>query len=291
VVWNINEAAIAAIMADVYLWRKDYPNTIDWIKKVFAAKGAKGAVLAGTSGANLEPSATWKNLFLNPEGTNEAIWSINWDYNFNGCACLPVSKGLSNNPVKVDSVFHSNWKKDIQDIRVKWSYDTLTGVNHEDKVLKYYDVENSIPVSAPAATVYNTYLVMYRLGDIYLSYAEALNKTGDKANALKYLNYIRVRAGLPEILITDPSIETTDMMEDVILNERQHELFAEGKRWFDLVRTNHVVKVMDPVIKIRQSRYGSEPVGFGADLNKILWPLHRNLLEYNKKLVQNPSYN
>jgi hypothetical protein len=291
VVWNINEAAIAAIMADVYLWRKDYPNTIDWIKKVFAAKGAKGAVLAGTSGANLEPSATWKNLFLNPEGTNEAIWSINWDYNFNGCACLPVSKGLSNNPVKVDSVFHSNWKKNVEDIRVKWSYDTLTGVNHEDKVLKYYDVENSIPVSAPAATVYNTYLVMYRLGDIYLSYAEALNKTGDKANALKYLNYIRVRAGLPEILITDPSIETTDMMEDVILNERQHELFAEGKRWFDLVRTNHVVKVMDPVIKIRQSRYGSEPVGFGADLNKILWPLHRNLLEYNKKLVQNPSYN
>jgi hypothetical protein len=48
---------------------------------------------------------------------------------------------------------------------------------------------------------------------------------------------------------------------------------------------------MDPIIKIRQTRYGSEPVGFGADLNKILWPLHRNLLEYNKKLVQNPSYN
>jgi starch-binding outer membrane protein, SusD/RagB family len=292
IVWNINEAAIAAMLADVYLWRKDYPNTIDWIKKVFIAKGSKGAVLSGTSGANLEPGASWKSLFLNPTSTNEAIWSLNWDYTFNGCACLPVSKGLSNNPVKVDSVIHNDWKFAASDIRVKWSIDTLNGTNHDDKILKYYDVTgNSIPVNSPAANTYNTYLVMYRLGDVYLSYAEALNKTGDMAGALKYLNFIRVRAGLPALLPTDPSIASMDQMEDVILGERQRELFAEGKRWFDLVRTNHINKVMDPIIKIRQLRYGSSPDGFGSDQNKILWPLHRNLLEYNKKLVQNPSYN
>lgn len=294
VVWNIGEAAICAILADIYLWKKDYPNTIVWINKVFAAKGAKGTVLAGTSGANLEPSATWKNLFISPTSTNEAIWSIAWDYNFNGCACAPVTIGLSNNPVRVDSVIYVDWKKSTADIRPKWTIDTLSGLGHWDKVIKYLNIPgNSIGTipSGTTATQLNEYLVMYRLGDVYLSYAEALNKTGDKTNALRYLNYIRVRAGLPALLITDPSIATVSNMEDVILKERQYELFAEGKRWFDLVRTDHVVKVMDPILIQRQIRYGSPPVGFGADLNKILWPLHRNVLEYNKKLVQNPSYN
>jgi starch-binding outer membrane protein, SusD/RagB family len=280
-------------LADVYLWKKDYPNTIAWINKVFTAKGQKGTALGSTNAA-LEPSATWKNLFISPLTTNENIWSLAWDYNYNACGCLPVSIGLSNNPVRVDSVIHTDWKRIAGDIRPKWTYDTLTGVGHWDKVVKYYNITgNTFPTgaSAPTATTYNTYLVMYRLGDVFLSYAEALNKTGDAANALKYLNYIRVRAGLTALAATDPSISTVDKLEDVILKERQYELFAEGKRWFDLVRTNHVNKVMDPILKQRQIRYGSSPDGFGSDMNKILWPLHRNILEYNKKLVQNPSYN
>jgi hypothetical protein len=292
VVWNINEPAIAAILADIYLWKKDYPNTIAWINKVFTAKGQK-AVL-GSTAASLEPSATWKNLFISPTSTNEAIWSIAWDYNFNSCACSPITIGLSNNPVRVDSVIHTDWKKVTADIRPKWTYDTLTGVGHWDKVIKYLNIPGNSIGTIPAgttATQLNTYLTMYRLGDVFLSYAEALNKTGDAPNALKFLNYIRVRAGLPALLSTDPSIATMDGMEDAILNERHYELFAEGKRWFDLVRTNHVNKVMDPILKARQQRYGSSPDGFGADQNKILWPLHRNLLEYNKKLIQNNSYN
>jgi starch-binding outer membrane protein, SusD/RagB family len=294
VVWNIGEAAISAIMADVYLWRKDYPNTIAWINKVFTAKGPKGTVY-GSTGTTLEPITTWKNLFISPASTNEAIWSLAWDFNFNGCACLPVTIGLSNNPVRIDSVIYVDWKKNKSDsFRVRATYDTAGGLGHWDKVIKYLNIPTNNISSIPAgttATQLNEYLTVYRLGDVYLSYAEALNKTGDKVNALRYLNYIRQRAQQPALLITDPSIATVDNLEDVILSERQRELFAEGKRWFDLVRTNHVNKVMDPILKQRQIRYGSSPDGFGSDMNKILWPLHRNMLEYNKKLVQNPSYN
>ena len=294
IVWNIGEAAIAAALADVYLWRKDYVNVVDWSKKVFLAKGAKGTVLAGTSGANLEPSATWKNLFISPTTTNEAIWSINWDFTYNDCACQAISLGESNNPLRVDSGIHSEWKKNLADIRPKWTYDTIATLGHFDKVVKYYNIAgNAFPTGtgAPLPNTYNVYLVMYRLGDVYLSYAEALNKTGDAANALKYLNFIRVRAGLTALAANDASINTIDKMEDVILLERRYELFAEGKRWFDLVRTNHVNKVLDPVITRRQISYGSAPLGFGADANKILWPIQRQVLEDNKALVQNPSYN
>jgi starch-binding outer membrane protein, SusD/RagB family len=290
VIWNISEGGIATILSDVYMWKHDYTNAIVWMNKVFAAKGAKGTVY-GSTAASLEPTATWKNLFINPTSTNEAIWSMAWDYNFNGCGCMPVSIGLSNNPVRIDSVIHTDWKKVVGDIRPKFTYDTLTGLGHWDRVIKYFNLAgNSVP-SGTVATTLNTNLVMYRLGDVFLSYAEALNATGDAANALKYLNYIRVRAGLPALVASDASISTVDKMEDVILKERQYELFAEGKRWFDLVRTGRVNKVMDPILILRQLRYGSDPIGFGSDQNKILWPLYRSVLEYNKQLVQNPSYN
>src|SRR5438045_3965519 len=107
---------------------------------------------------------------------------------------------------------------------------------------------------------------MYRLTDQYLLYAEALNKKGDLTDALKYLNLIHVRAGLTPYLTTQ--FTTQAAMEDGILWERQWELFGEGKRWFDLVRTDHVFQIMDPVLISRQLALNStSPVGFGADKN------------------------
>jgi hypothetical protein len=159
-----------------------------------------------------------------------------------------------------------------------------------DGLLKYYP--NSVAANGwkPADDVKSlpVYLVMYRLGGIYLLYAEALNHTGNKTDAVKYLNYVRTRAGLPAYAEGDFINE--DDLEDAILNERRWELYGEGSRWFDLVRTNHVNKVMDPVMRIRQEKFGIAAVGFGDNKNKILWPLHRDVLEDNKMLVQNPSY-
>jgi hypothetical protein len=83
-------------------------------------------------------------------------------------------------------------------------------------------------------------------------------------------------------------------MEDAILQERRYELFGEGKRWFDLVRTNHVNKIMDPVINRRLTRLqGGVPAtgGFGPLKEKLLWPINRFVLEDNRELVQNPTYN
>ena len=84
--------------------------------------------------------------------------------------------------------------------------DTLTGLGHHDKLLKYFNMNGQFSSGGLQANLYNVYLVMYRLGDIYLTYAEALNKNGDLPNALKYLNYIRVRAGLPAYLASDPAV-------------------------------------------------------------------------------------
>ena len=291
-IWYINEGAIAAIAGDVYLWKKDYANAISWYQKVFAAKGATGALYGGASGANLEPAATWKNLFMSPTASIESIWSINWDYATNGCACLPVSIQKSNTPIYIDSAIYVDWRNNKADIRMFQTMHTLGGLNHQDKLKKYYPTNTTNWTGSNANTLQqqNVYLVMNRLGDVFLSYAEALNKTGDVTNALRYLNYIRVRAGLPAYIATDPKVATMDDMEDAILDERRYELFGEGKRWFDLVRTDHVNKIMDPVLTRRQIKFGTAPTGFGSDKNRTLWPLHRDVLNSNKLLTQTPSY-
>jgi len=292
-VWYINEGAICAMLADVYMWKGDYQNVITWTNNVFKAKGATGAAYATAGVPNLEPTATWKNLFLSPTVSPEPIWSINWDYTVNGCACIPVSIQLNNNPIRVDSAFIQKWKPLAKtDTRVLKTIDTLnntsgTSIGHVDKIYKYYNLPATGFPSATTALYYNVYLPMYRLGDVVLTYAEALAYTGDLPNALKYLNYIHTRAGYTAY--PAGTFTTTDAMIDAILQEAQFEEFGEGKRWYDLIRTNHVIQVMDPILKRRQTKYGTPAVGFG-DLSKELWPISRNALNGNSLLTQNPGY-
>ncbi|QKJ32306.1 RagB/SusD family nutrient uptake outer membrane protein [Mucilaginibacter mali] len=293
-IYYINEGAICAIMADVYMWKKDYPNAIVWYKNLFKAKGVTAKLYApsGTPVAgDLETQANWKNAFLAPNTSVEAIWSIFWNQTIDGCACIPISVQNNNNPIRVDSLITVRWKANKQDTRVLKTIDTLPNTGHVDKVYKYYNLPaTGLPAGLIPQSL-NVFLPMYRMSDAVLGYAEALNYTGDKTTALAMLNLTRVRAGYTALAATDASIATQETFEDVILQERQWELFGEGKRWFDIVRTNRVNKIMDPFINYRQKRVDpASNVGFGTDLNKILWPILRQNLEDNPQLVQNPSY-
>lgn len=75
-------------------------------------------------------------------------------------------------------------------------------------------------------------LVMYRWGGLLLLRAEAYAALEQIDNALKDLDAVRNRAGLPAY---DGSREK-NKVEKEICDERGRELFLEGKRWFDLMR-------------------------------------------------------
>ncbi len=87
--------------------------------------------------------------------------------------------------------------------------------------------------------------ILYRLGEAYLNYAEALNesKPGD-TDIMKYLNMIRERAGIPEYGTgTDnngftriPYTNSQAEVRKLIRKERQVELSGEGIRFHDLRR-------------------------------------------------------
>lgn len=69
---------------------------------------------------------------------------------------------------------------------------------------------------------------IFRMAENYLNLAEAYNEYDDPANALKYLNIVRGRAGLPAISSTDKAT-----IREAIVRECAVEFFEENHRIFD----------------------------------------------------------
>ena len=70
----------------------------------------------------------------------------------------------------------------------------------------------------------------FRLGEIYLNYAEACIELGQDDNAKMYLNMLRARAGMPDIT------DTGDALKERYRNERRIEMAFEQSRYFDVRR-------------------------------------------------------
>jgi starch-binding outer membrane protein, SusD/RagB family len=109
--------------------------------------------------------------------------------------------------------------------------------------------------------------VIFRLGDIILSRAEALFRLGQTAEALTLVNNIRARAGV------DPFATLT---LDLIFAERGREMYAEMTRRQDLIRFN----------KYSAAWWEKLP----SDAHFKLFPIPKQQLDANDKLVQNPGY-
>lgn len=80
-----------------------------------------------------------------------------------------------------------------------------------------------------------------RYADVLLMLAEAMNENGKTTEALTYLNQVRQRAGV----LVYANLTKDDFREKAYL-ERRLELYLEGHRWFDLVRTGRALAVMAP---------------------------------------------
>lgn len=114
-----------------------------------------------------------------------------------------------------------------------------------------------------------------RLAEIYLLRAEARAQQGTNLNGAKTdLNMVRNRAGLG-----NTTAATQTAIVDAVLNERRHELFFEGYRWFDLVRTGKANATLSAIsYKTNWKPY------------MVLFPLSPAILTANPKLVQTPGY-
>ena len=140
--------------------------------------------------------------------------------------------------------------------------------------------------------------IIFRLGEFYLSYAEAINEyygVSQQAEALKYVNAIRERAGIPVYTGT----YTQEQMREMIRMERRIELLDEGKRYTDLRRWMIAKDVFAEPIRGLNVKATSDDVFFFTQRNfmtrsfedrNYLWPIYQTYIDNNPKLVQNYGY-
>jgi starch-binding outer membrane protein, SusD/RagB family len=281
--YEISPAAIYAMLMDVNMWRQNYTKSIEWFNKISTGAGKTYDTISRDK---------WKALFTTPNDkaiNKESIWSLPWDYLVDGGASVSelIGAGNTNSDFLVEDSIWRYWTTTPADIRGTLSIDFR--VSARDKFNKFYAVNLNASGNQiyPNGSQANILFPLYRIADLYLLRAEAANKLNDVTNALRYLNMVRVRAGLPAYTATN--LATMEARENAILEERKLELFMEGKRWFDLVRTGKVISVMDPYYRKRQAARGTQPTGFG-DPRTVLWPLSTAVINSNKSLVQNPPY-
>jgi hypothetical protein len=285
--YELNVGGILSILAEVYAWKKDYPKLLTTTDQLIALN--RYALTPATP-----VFSTYKDIFV-LGNTKENIWTLTWDYLVDGGNGIGGRIGSSDQTSNyyIDSTVLMKWETNKQDIRRAVNYDT-TVANALQRVIqiwKYYPLDPAGKTIVPSRAQNQAKLPLYRWADILLLRAEALNwANGDKTGAIAIVNQIRnrVKAGNVNAANYNNFASQADVM-NAILDERQLELFAEGKRWFDLVRTGRVIQVMDPIIKHRQQLLGISQTGF-TDARKILWPVSRDALTRDPLLVQNPPY-
>jgi len=294
-VFELNTGGILAMLAEVYLWKKDYTNVLSTIDQLILLN--RYALMPATP-----IFLDYKNMIVSGS-TKENIWTLHWDYLVDGGNGIGGKIGSSDQTSNyyIDSIPLLKWETNKQDIRRGITYDTTiaNALQRIIQVWKFYGgLNNATPVDpttgkpvVPSRAQNQVRHLLYRWADILLMRAEALNwGNNDKTGAIAIVNQIRNRAKAGNVNAANYNNFATQLdVETAILDERQLELFAEGKRWFDLVRTGRVIQVMDPVIKHRQFLLGIGQTGF-SDARKILWPISRDALTRDPLLIQNPPY-
>ena len=143
---------------------------------------------------------------------------------------------------------------------------------------------------------------LFRLADLYLLYAEALNESDAPAEALIYIDKVRQRAGINSVedAWTNFSSEPTkyknqEGLREIIQRERSIELMFEGKRFWDLRRWKLAPEIMNQEIlswnyKMKDIEYYNKVISIYSQtfgLKDYFWPISISQIERNPNLVQN----
>jgi hypothetical protein len=146
-----------------------------------------------------------------------------------------------------------------------------------------------VEIGGNPASMSNDYAV-FRYADVLLMKAEALWRKGKESEALVLVNQIRSRAGVPDLTTLNGPVsfdmEGGDIAGGELLNEIGREMFAENHRRQDLIRWGLFTKLEKWVLP----HYNPGDVVVSGE-HTNLYPIHRDKLDANSNLQQNPGYN
>jgi len=176
-------------------------------------------------------------------------------------------------------------------------------------VRKFIDADPALADNQSSAQVIPWPFIRYT--EIALNYVEACLETGDEGEAINWLNKIRYRVGMPAVTATGSELV------ELYRNERRVELAYEEHRFFDARRWMIAPETLGRGIKVMRVsatlKPGATPlVPYRHDKNvydysynvvdntdnetrswddkMYFFPLNRDEINRNDKLIQNPGY-
>ncbi|MGX5858640.1 RagB/SusD family nutrient uptake outer membrane protein [Dyadobacter jiangsuensis] len=196
----------------------------------------------------------------------------------------------------------SQWMNTSDGIKVVEMFNTgNTGKagSYDHSATGYLVRKNVDPNSNPRINRYSRRpLVMFRLAEFYLNYAEALNEIEPtNPDIAKYVNLIRERAGIPKLATG----LTQAQMREEIRNERQVELAFENQRYFDTRRWKIAEQTdagpfygmnVDGGKSVNDPEFYQRKVFETRVFKKAYYffPLPQSEIDRNKNLIQNPGW-
>ena len=293
-VGRASKGAAMALLAKVYLTRKDFLGSKTWSKAVMDLGVYR---LMDDYAANFELATSDNNA--------EAIFQIQ----LTGCA--PFGTG------NAQQAFFAPWGEGITKDRDGWGSQIPTGPSQSNPGTTIFDafeegdLRKNVSMMTPGvhyptinpedggysypsqgASATNTNIKKYVVGsganicfmstpqnshvirysDVLLTYAESILEIEGgvtrNPDALEIYNQVRKRAGLAPV---------TEFNREDILHERRVEFAFEGQRWFDLLRSGRALEIM--------TLHGKNP-----NKERLLFPIPSAELKINPNLVQNPGY-
>lgn len=216
--------AAKALLAKVYLYKKDYPQAIAMASDVIANGNYTLLDNYADVFANDQSAESIFEIFFSETERNR-IAEYNFPHSLNGRREVEPSESLLNAYEAGDE-----------------RYAASIAFEGTEAYAKKYD-----DLSLGADNV-----IVLRLADMYLirAEAEANLPTPNITSVQDDINEIRERANLL------PTYETSvTQLLKIIENERRIEFAFEGQRWFDLVRTNRAIAVLPNVNSTNQTLF------------------------------------
>lgn len=249
---RINKKAVSAMLARAYLYQNNFTE---------AAREASEVIdFSGVYRLESDLSQTFLKT------SNEVIWQLSNTTGATRIGAAYIPSGTTPTFVLYDTLTKTFEPGDKR--KTTWTKPIVSGA------VTYY---HPFKYKLRTATAGNEYTVLLRLSEQYLIRAEARLKNGDKPGAIRDVDSIRRKAGLPLIATTNPGISDAALIE-LIDHERWVELFTESSdRWFNLKRRGNVGEVLKK-IKPQWQDY------------QALFPFPLLETTSNKNLVQNPGY-
>lgn len=292
-VGRIDRFAAKALLGRVYLTRSGYPlNTGEWDK-------ARDLFKEVMESGKYEFYEEYSDIF--DEGNDngkQSVWAVQYNANVLG----------EGNPIPTNQAPNNIDRNDPElgissggsPLSPQVSEDLIESYEPGDKRLDYTIqfswlqndgrlIEDN-PFSrkfaygtSGAQNTWNINWPVIRYTDVLLMYAETLNEIGysPDGEAFEIINRVRTRAGLNPI--TSADVPDQASFRDWLIGERRVEFAFEHLRWFDLVRTDRALPVM-------QNLLGQYGLGANVNRDRYIYPIPSRVIQTNPLITQNPGY-